>query len=188
MNAQLIREEVENPFLEDFYRDKPGAAFQAQLWFLLNRHRQIRSLGQTDLFQSLVIADYIFAKDKIFAYLTLDDSELLIYDKLFALLDSELPKPDLVIYLQASTEILLERIRRRGREVEGEISEAYLAEVNKAFNYYFFHYDATPLLVIDTDGIDFVKEEADLDDLVEKIRGMERGGVQYYRPLGASSG
>jgi len=188
MNAQLIREEVENPFLEDFYRDKPGAAFQAQLWFLLNRHRQIRGLGQTDLFQSLVIADYIFAKDKIFAYLTLDDSELLIYDKLFALLDSELPKPDLVIYLQASTELLLERIRKRGREVEGEISEAYLAEVNKAFNYYFFHYDATPLLVIDTNGIDFVREEADLDDLVEKIRGMERGGVQYYRPLGASSG
>jgi deoxyadenosine/deoxycytidine kinase len=188
MNARLIREEVENPFLEDFYRDKPGAAFQAQLWFLLNRHRQIRALGQTDLFQSLVIADYIFAKDKIFAYLTLDDSELLIYDKLFALLDSELPKPDLVIYLQASTDLLLERIRKRGRQVEGEISEAYLAEVNKAFNYYFFHYDATPLLVIDTNGIDFVKEEADLDDLVEKIRGMERGGVQYYRPLGASSG
>lgn len=188
MNAQLIREEVENPFLEDFYRDKPGAAFQAQLWFLLNRHRQIRALGQTDLFQSLVLADYIFAKDKIFAYLTLDDSELLIYDKLFALLDSELPKPDLVIYLQASTEVLLERIRKRGRQVEGEISEAYLAEVNKAFNYYFFHYDVTPLLVIDTNGIDFVREEADLDDLVEKIRGMERGGVQYYRPLGASTG
>jgi deoxyadenosine/deoxycytidine kinase len=188
LNAQLIREEVENPFLEDFYRDKPGAAFQAQLWFLLNRHRQIRALGQTDLFQSLVLADYIFAKDKIFAYLTLDDSELLIYDKLFALLDSELPKPELVIYLQASTEVLLERIRKRGREVEGEISEAYLAEVNKAFNYYFFHYDATPLLVIDTNGIDFVREEADLDDLVEKIRGMERGGVQYYRPLGVSSG
>jgi deoxyadenosine/deoxycytidine kinase len=92
-----------------------------------------------------------------------------------------------VIYLQASNEVLLGRIRRRGREIESEISEAYLAEVNKAFNYYFFHYDATPLLVIDTNEIDFVKEEADLDDLVQKIRGMERGGVQYYRPLGSRS-
>ena len=187
LDARLVLEDSGNPFLDDFYRDKSGAAFQAQLWFLLQRHRQLRSIEQEDLFQQLSIVDFIFAKDKIFAYLNLDDSELLIYDKLFAVLEKELRKPDLVIYLQAGNDVILDRIRKRHRDVEANISEAYLAEVNKAFNYYFFHFDQAPLLVIDTNQIDFVREEADLDDLVERIRGMDRGGVQYYRPLGSQS-
>jgi deoxyadenosine/deoxycytidine kinase len=183
-DAYKVNENVENPFLQDFYRDRRGAAFQAQLFFLLNRFQQQRDLGQRDLFQQLTIADYLFAKDKIFAYLNLDDSELLIYNRLYSMLEPQVVKPDLVIYLQASTEVLLERVHRRNRDVEAQISESYLNEVNKAYNHFFFHYDATPLLVIDTTDIDFVHRKADMDDLVAKIQSMDRG-VQYYVPLGS---
>ena len=183
-DARTIMENVENPYLEDFYKDRSGAALQAQLFFLLNRYQQQRDLAQANLFQQFTIADYLFAKDKIFAYLNLHDSELVIYDRLYSMLEPNLPRPDLVIYLQASTEVLLERVKRRRRDVESELSEAYLNEVNKAYNHFFFHYDVTPLLVINTTEIDFVHQEADLDDLVEKIRSMDRG-VQYYVPLGS---
>ena len=184
-DAHRVLENLDNPFLTDFYQDKQGAAFQTQLFFLLSRYRQLQELSQRDLFNQISLCDYVFAKDKIFAYLNLDDSELLIYDKLYALLEPQLPKPDLVIYLQAETSRLVERIKRRHRDYEREISEAYVNEVNKAYNYYFFHYTATPLLVIDTTAIDFVQREEHLDELVEQIRKMERG-VQYYRPLGST--
>jgi deoxyadenosine/deoxycytidine kinase len=180
-DAHRVLERVDNPFLRDFYQDKTGTAFQAQLFFLLSRHRQLMELSQRTLFSQITICDYIFPKDKIFAYLNLDDSELLIYDKLYALLESQTPNPDLVIFLQADTERLIERIKRRKRDYEADISEAYVAEVAKAYNYFFFNYTATPLLVIDTNQIDFVKREQELDDLVAQIRRMERG-VQYYRP------
>ena len=183
-DARKVMENVDNPFLDAFYRDRAGAAFQAQLFFLLNRYQQQKDLSQSDLFHQLTIADYLFAKDKIFAYLNLDDAELLVYDRLYAMLEASVAKPDLVIYLQASTEVLVERVRRRRREVEAEVSEAYLNEVNKAYNHFFFHYDATPLLVIDTTDIDFVQREADMDDLVARIESMDRG-VQYYVPLGS---
>jgi len=183
-DARQVMENVENPFLEDFYRDRPAAAFQAQLFFLLNRYHQQRELAQSDLFQQLTIADYLFAKDKIFAYLNLNDSELMIYDRLYSMLEPDVPRPDMVIYLQASTEVLVERVRRRRRDVESRVSEAYINEVNKAYNHFFFHYDATSLLVIDTTDIDFVQREADMDDLVERIESMDRG-VQYYVPLGS---
>ncbi len=184
IHAHSVLEKVDNPFLRDFYRDKQGSAFQAQLFFLLSRHRQLLELGQRDLFHQVTLCDYIFPKDKIFAYLNLDDSELLIYDKLYAMLEPQVPKPDLVIVLQASTAKLIERIKRRRRDYEAEISEAYVNEVNKAYNYFFFHYSQTPLLVIDTTEIDFVHHEAHLDELVEQLRKMDRG-VQYYRPLGS---
>jgi len=179
-----VLESIENPFLVDFYNDRPGAAFQAQLFFLLSRYRQLVDLAQKDLFSRLVITDYILEKDKIFAYLTLTDDELIIYDKLFSLLEENVPRPDLVIYLQAGTEVLMERIRKRRREFEANISEKYIAEVNRSYNHYFFHYDTTPLLVVNTSEIDFVKREEDLEDLIEQIRNMERG-VQYYVPLGS---
>ena len=131
-DALKILEQTENPFLEDFYRDKPGAAFQAQLFFLMNRYQQQKELTQGDLFNQVTLSDYIFAKDKIFAYLNLDDSELLIYEKLYALLEQNIPRPDLVIYLQASEKVLLERIRRRSRDFEMGISERYIAELNRA--------------------------------------------------------
>ena len=184
-DASVVLERLDNPFLEDFYEDKPGAAFQVQLFFLLSRFRQLQDLAQRDLFQQITICDYIFPKDKIFAYLNLDDSELLIYDKLYALLEEKVPKPDLVIFLQADTERLVERIKRRRRDYESQISEAYVNEVNKAYNYFFFHYTQTPLLVIDTTSIDFVHHEEHLVELMEQIRKMDRG-VQYYRPLGSS--
>ncbi len=183
-DAHRVTEKIDNPFLSDFYRDKPGAAFQAQLFFLLSRHRQLIELAQRDLFNQITLCDYLFAKDKVFAYLNLDDSELLIYDKLYAMLEPQVPRPDLVIYLQAETSTLMERVRRRRREYEEGISEAYINEVNKAFNYFFFHYTQTPLLVIDTTRIDFVHHEEHLDELVAQIRKMDRG-VQYYRPLGS---
>ncbi len=183
--AQKLLEKIDNPFLRDFYQDKQGAAFQAQLFFLLSRYRQLMELGQRDLFHQVSLCDYIFPKDKIFAYLNLDDSELLIYDKLYAMLEPQVPKPDLVIFLQAETARLVERIKRRRRDYEAEISEAYVNEVNKAYNYFFFHYTQTPLLVIDTTEIDFVHHEEHLDELIEQIRKMDRG-VQYYRPLGSA--
>jgi deoxyadenosine/deoxycytidine kinase len=184
-DAVKVLENTENPFLEPFYQDKQGAAFQTQLFFLLSRYRQLQELAQRDLFQQITMCDYIFAKDKIFAYLNLDDSELLIYDKLYAMLEPQVPKPDLVIFLQAETRTLSERIKGRKRTFEAEISDAYINEVNKAYNYYFFHYTQTPLLVIDTTSIDFVHEKEHLDELVDQIRKMDRG-VQYYRPLGSA--
>jgi len=184
-DAFRVLEKVDNPFLKDFYQDKHGAAFQAQLFFLLSRHRQLMELTQRDLFHQITLCDYILPKDKIFAYLNLDDSELLIYDRLYAMLEPQVPRPDLVIFLQAETARLVDRIRRRRRDYEAEISEAYVEEVNKAYNYFFFHYNNTPLLVIDTTSIDFVHHEAHLDELVAQIRKMDRG-VQYYRPLGST--
>ena len=186
-DALKVLEQTENPFLEDFYLDKQGAAFQAQLFFLMNRYQQQKELTQGDLFNQVTLSDYIFAKDKIFAYLNLDDSELLIYEKLYALLEQNIPRPDLVIYLQASEKVLLERIRRRSRDFEVGISERYIAELNRAYNYFFFHYTATPLLVIDTTDIDFVERVDDLNELVAQIEQMEKG-VQYYIPLGAGDG
>jgi deoxyguanosine kinase len=185
-DAHRVLENLDNPFLRGFYEDQQGAAFQVQLFFLLSRYRQLQELGQRDLFQQVTILDYIFPKDKIFAYLNLDDSELLIYDKLYAMLEEQVTKPDLVIFLQAETRTLVERISRRDREYEAQISDAYINEVNKAYNYFFFHYTQTPLLVIDTTSIDFVHHEEHLVELVEQIRKMDRG-VQYYRPLGSSA-
>ena len=138
-------------------------------------------------FNQVRLSDYIFAKDKIFAYLNLDDSELMIYEKLYALLEQNIPRPDLVIYLQASDKVLLERIHRRSRDYEVGISERYVAELNRAYNYFFFHYTATPLLVLDTSDIDFVERVDDLNELVTQIDQMEKG-VQYYIPLGAGDG
>ena len=183
-DAQTIQEDVNNPFLKDFYQDRPGASFQCQLFFLLSRYRQQTELAQGSLFDQVTLCDYVFPKDKIFAYLNLNDDELMIYEKLYPVLEEKVPKPDLVIYLQASTPILLERIRRRKREAERDISEDYLAEVNRAYNYFFFHYDATPLLVINTSDIDFVHREADLEELINQIRGMEHG-TRYFVPLGS---
>ena len=185
-DAATVLENTDNPFLHEFYQDRQGAAFQAQLFFLLSRHRQLQELSQRDLFQQVTLCDYIFPKDKIFAYLNLDDSELLIYDKLYEMLETQVPKPDLVIFLQADTRVLINRIKGRRRDFEAQISEAYINEVNKAYNYYFFHYTQTPLLVIDTTSIDFVHQPEHLDELLEQIRKMDRG-VQYYRPLGSSA-
>src|SRR6476646_10290985 len=174
-----VLEDVENPFLGDFYKKKKGSAFQTQLFFLLSRYQQQGELAQIDLFTTLVVADYHFPKDKIFACLNLDDSELLIYDRLFTLLSETVPKPDLVIYLQGSLETCLKRIKKRSRTTDRSITPEYLAQIIEAYNYYFYHYEETPLLVVDSNEIDFVHRPADFDDLVAQVQKAKKG-VQYY--------
>lgn len=183
LDAVTVLEEVgQNPFLKDFYDGKGGAPFQVELFYLLSRYRQQQELLQRHLFQQVTLSDYVFDKSKLFAYLTLDDNELLIYDKLYGLLSESVPPPDLVVYLQAPTEVLLRRIRQRGRPEEAAISEDYLAEVNRAYNHFFFHYTRTPLLVVNTAEVDFVHRDEDLEDLLKQIRSMGKG-TQYYVPL-----
>ena len=180
-----VLEDVDNPFLGDFYKKKKGSAFQTQLFFLLSRYQQQREIAQIDLFTTLVVADYHFQKDKIFAYLNLDDSELLIYDRLYSLLSASVPKPDLVISLQGSLETCMKRVRKRLLAAEKGLTPEYLAQLIEAYNYYFYHYDVTPLLVVDTNEIDFVNRPADFEDLVAQIRRAKKG-MQYYVP--AASG
>jgi len=180
---KVLEDWATNPFLRPFYDGKAGAAFQTELFFLLSRYRQQQELQQRQLFAQATLCDYVFEKSRLFAYLNLDDSELLIYDKLYALLSEGVPKPDLVVFLQAPTEVLVKRVRTRGRPEETSLSEEYLAEVNRAYNHYFFHYSATPLLVVNTADVDLVNDAADLDDLLKQIKGMGKG-TQYYVPRG----
>jgi deoxyadenosine/deoxycytidine kinase len=187
LDATTVLEEWgQNPFLRAFYEGTAGAAFQVELFFLLSRYRQQQELVQRNLFTQLTLSDYVFEKSKLFAYLNLEDSELLIYEKLYGLLAEGVPRPDLVVYLQAPTEVLAKRIRTRGRPEESRLSEEYLAEVNRAYNYYFFHYTQTPLLVVNTADVDLVKRAEDLDDLIKQIRGMGKG-TQYYVPRGSKA-
>jgi deoxyadenosine/deoxycytidine kinase len=180
-----ILEDVDNPFLPDFYKRKKGSAFQTQLFFLLSRYQQQGELAQIDLFTTLVVADYHFPKDKIFACLNLDDSELLIYDRLYTLLSETVPRPDLVIYLQGSLETCMKRIKKASRSIEKGITPEYVAQLIEAYNYYFYHYEETPLLVVNTNEIDFVNRPADFDDLVAQIQKAKKG-VQYYVPAAHS--
>ena len=184
LDATLVLEDTENPFLADFYADRPGAALQAQLFYLLQRHRQQTTLQQADLFSQTTVADYQFDKDKIFAYLNLDDNELFIYQRLYDLLARDVPGPDLVIYLQAPTDVLQRRIRSRSAqpEMEGfEPDPEYLKELNEAYHHFFFHYDATPLLVVETSQFDSDVSDEALDDLVRQI-GQMGAGTRYYVP------
>ena len=184
LNANKIFEDFNNPFLKDFYKDTPGSAFQTQLFFLLSRYQQQQKLQQADLFEQTIICDYIFQKDKIFAYLNLNDSELLIYEKLYLLLENNVPKPDLVIYLQATQDVLMQRIKKRNVDYEKSISREYLKELTQAYNYFFFHYKMSSLLVINTSEIDFVENPADMEDLIKMIQTMGKG-TKYYVPLGS---
>ena len=182
LEATTVLEDTENPFLADFYADRPGSALQAQLFYLLNRHRQLTSKRQADLFLQTTICDYVFDKDKIFAYLNLDDNELFIYQRLFDLLARDVPPPDLVVYLQAPTELLMERLRKRAAEPDSELpvpAEEYVRELNEAYQHFFFHYTATPLLVVETSEFDPESDDAALDELVKQIKGMGKG-TRYY--------
>ena len=184
LDGTVVLEDGENPFLADFYADRPGAALQAQLFFLLNRHRQQTALRQTDLFSQLTICDYLFDKDKIFAYLNLDDNELFIYQRLYDLLARDVPPPDLVVYLQAPTEVLLRRIHSRKMDAEAvalQPDDDYVRELNEAYHHFFFHYTASPLLVLETSQFDSDASDEALDDLVKQIRAMGPG-TRYYVP------
>lgn len=185
LNGKKLVEEVEaNPFLRNFYLDRNKFAFQAQLFFLLSRYQQQQELAQTELFSATLVADYLFAKDRIFAYLNLDENELGLYEQVFRLLDARIPRPDLVIYLQASSEVLKERILKRNNDYERSIEEEYLEDLVEAYNKFFFYYTDTPLLVVNTTEIDFVEKPADLSNLVKEIESI-KGGTQHYIPLGS---
>jgi deoxyadenosine/deoxycytidine kinase len=181
----MVLEDISNPFLPAFYEGRAGAAFQVQVYFLLSRFQQQREIRQMNLFQDLVLADYTFPKDRIFAYLNLGDDDLKVYEKLYPVLEQEVAKPDLVIYMQASIPVLIERIAQRGRDYEADIDPEYLKRLSEAYSYFFFHYRETPLLVVNTDDIDFVNNPSDLDALVQQIIRCRRG-TQVYVPLGSS--
>ena len=184
LDATAVLEETDNPFLADFYGGRPGSALQAQLFYLLNRHRQQLTLRQADLFSQITVCDYLFDKDKIFAYLNLDDNELFIYQRLYDLLAKDVPAPDLVIYLQVPTDVLLQRIRERSKHSTSELPDPdpdYLRELNEAYQHFFFHYTSTPLLVVETSHVDLQTSDRALDDLIRQMSTMTRG-TQYYVP------
>ena len=182
-----ILEDVQNPFLEPFYRGRAGAAFQVQIFFLLSRHQQHLDIAQRDLFTRLVVSDYTMAKDRIFARLNLNDEEFRLYDRLYTLLTQGLPRPDLVVYLEASVETCMRRIRLRGREFERGMDPDYLQRLKEAYNAHFFRYSETPLLIVNTDEIDFVRNHDDFANLVAQISRTRRG-TQVYVPLGSGKG
>jgi deoxyadenosine/deoxycytidine kinase len=184
LDATAVLEETDNPFLSDFYSGRAGAALQAQLFFLLNRHRQLLGLQQVDLFSQATVCDYLFDKDKIFAYLNLDDNELFIYQRLYDLLAKDIPLPDLVIYLQAPTDVLVRRLRDRSKDPERETFDPdpdYIRELNEAYQHFFFHYSVTPLLVVETSQLDLQASDEAVDDLIRQIRSLHRG-TRYYVP------
>jgi deoxyguanosine kinase len=184
LDATAILEESENPFLADFYGGRAGAALQAQLFYLLNRHRQQSTVRQGDLFAQTTVSDYLFDKDKIFAYLNLDDNELFIYQRLYDLLSKDVPLPDLVIYLQAPTDVLVRRLRDRARDLDRDAPDpdpGYLKELNEAYQHFFFHYTATPLLVVETSQVELHANDAAVEDLVRQINTMGKG-TRYYVP------
>jgi deoxyguanosine kinase len=184
LEARLILEETEeNPFLSDFYKNKERFAFQTQIFFLLSRYRQQQDLFATDLFQKKLISDYFFDKDRIFASVALSSNEFYLYERLLSILEKDIPRPDLVIYLQANPEVLLKRIKERERPYEKNIDLEYVRALNEAYNYYFFHYAKTPLLVVNTDRIDFVHNKNDLDDLLQQLK-KPHAGTKYYVPVG----
>ena len=184
LGARLVSEAAdENPFLRGFYADRKKYAFQAQLFFLLSRFQQQQALFQQDLFSQSTVADYLFARDRIFAALTLAAEELALYDRVYELLGPRVVKPDLVVYLQARTDVLLARVRRRGRDFERAIDAPWLEALAKAYNEFFFHYDDTPLLVVNASDIDLEGSAEDVEALLAVIR-KHRKGRQHYVPLG----
>ncbi len=181
--GKLVVEEFEqNPFLERFYQDSKRWAFQTQLSFLASRFRQQKRLLDRDLFQRVVVSDYSFDKDRIFAHLNLDGDELQLYESMFTLMQPSTPIPDLVIYLQSSTDRLMQNIEQRGRSYERDMDRTYIEALNEAYNYYFFRYTKSPLLIINASEIDFVKNEQELDELLHQVAATRHHGTTYFNP------
>lgn len=181
LDAKLILENFEdNPFLEKFYKNRARYAFHTQIYFLLSRFKQLSRIYQEDLFHNYIIADYIFEKDKIFAYLNLEDDELDLYEKIAALIEKSIRIPDLVIYLQSSVERLMKNIQQRDREIEKSISEKYIRELNEGYNYFFFRYKATKILVVNTDEVDLLYNGEDFENLVKEITKPVHPALGYF--------
>ena len=183
LNSKLVQEEFEvNPFLEKFYSNRKRFAFQTQMFFLINRFKQQQELMQEDLFTEYIVSDYIFEKDKIFAYMNLSGEELKLYESIFPLLERDLRKIDLVVYLQSSVDRLMYNIRKRSRKIERDITRSYIEELSDAYNNFFFKYNSTPLLIVNTTEIDFVNRQSDFDELYKEIFRKDRGIVEYFSP------
>jgi deoxyadenosine/deoxycytidine kinase len=183
LNAELVLEQFEtNPFLEKFYVDRKRYAFQTQMFFLINRYKQQQELNQENLFIDYIVCDYIFEKDRVFAYLNLSGEELKLYESIFPLLERTLRKPDLVVYLQSGVDRLMYNIRRRSRRIERNLSRSYIEELSEAYNHYFFRYASTPLLIVNSTDIDFVNNEDDFDELFKEIFRADRGLTEYFKP------
>ena len=183
LDATIVLDDTDNPFLPEAQAGRAGAAFQAQLFFTLARHRQLMGLRQRDLFSQSTVCDYLFERDKIYAYLNLDDNELFIYQRLYELLAQDVPSPDLVIYLQTPTDVLRRRLKERARAnpEAPPLEDEYIRELNEAYNHFFFHYNATPLLVVETSELDSDASDDALDDLIKQIKTMG-AGTRYYVP------
>lgn len=185
INGQTLLEHTEdNPFLNKFYQNPKRYGFQIQLFFLLRRYQHSLEINQMGLFNNAIVSDYLFDKDRIFARTNLDDNEFWLYEQLFQLLKKRITAPDLVIFLQARTDVLIERIKKRGRDYENRIGSRYLDEINQAFNNFFFHYTESPMLVVDASKIDFVNIPEDFENLVNEIKRI-KSGTQYYVPISA---
>ena len=183
LGANLILEQFEeNPFLEKFYDDRKRFAFQTQMFFLINRYKQQQQLNQQDLFSKYIVSDYIFEKDRIFAYMNLSGEEIKLYESIFPLLERDIPQPDLVIFLQSSLDRLTTNVKTRGRQIERNLTRAYLSELSEAYNNFFFKYNNTPLLIVNTSEIDFVNREDDFEELYEQIFREDRGFIEYFNP------
>ena len=183
LEAKLILEEFEeNPFLVDFYKDAERFAFQTQLFFLLSRYRQQQELQQTDLFTKALISDYMFVKDRLFAALNLNDKEMGLYNSVARILEKNVSSPDMVIFLQSDTDRLMLNIKKRGREYEKSIDWKYIDALNQIYNEFFFRYDKSPLLIINTNDIDFVHNKNDMEEIIEFIR-TPGEGTRYFNPL-----
>ena len=186
LGAKLILEKFEdNPFLSEFYDDPERFAFQTQLFFLLQRYQQQQELRQVDMFQNLLISDYMFIKDRLFASLNLDEKEMSLYDSIANMLECNIINPDLIIYLQADTSTLMKNIAKRGRDYEANISYDYINALNELYTEYFFRYNETPLVIINTNHIDFVNNSADLDQVIGYIR-QPVSGTKFFNPTAST--
>ncbi|MBK9332463.1 MAG: deoxynucleoside kinase [Ignavibacteria bacterium] len=184
LNAKLILEDFEdNPFLEKFYKDPVSYAFHTQMYFLMSRYKQLQEVKQIDMFHEYFVADYIFEKDKIFAYLNLQDDELKLYEKIVSLIEKNVTVPDLIIYLQSTHDRLMKNIKHRDRDIEKEIKEDYIKDLNEGYNYFFFRYKATKVLIVNSAEIDFVHNEQDFENLITEILKPDHSSIEFYNPV-----
>lgn len=183
LNAKLVLEQFDsNPFLEKFYADRKRYAFQTQMFFLINRFKQQQELIQEELFTEYIVCDYIFEKDRIFAYLNLSSDELNLYENIYPLIARSLRKPDLVVYLQSGTDRLMFNIKKRSRKIERALTRSYIEELSEAYNHFFFRYNSTPLLIVNSTDLDFVNKDNDFDELLKQIFREDRGLTEYFNP------
>jgi len=184
LNGKLILENFEdNPFLEKFYNDPVSYSFHTQMFFLMSRYKQLQEIKQIDLFHEYYISDYIFEKDKIFAYLNLQDDELKLYEKIVGLIEKSIIIPDLIIYLQSTVDRLMQNIKHRDREIEKEIKEDYIKDLNEGYNYFFFRYKASKVMIVNSAEIDFVNNDSDFENLISEILKPDHSSLEYYNPV-----